>query len=83
MPADPPVLDDGTYDVFVVDATAADDDPATCVVELTIVAGDHKGEVVSLRAAGLARDADAALELLGTPGTLVVTDGVPTVTLER
>jgi hypothetical protein len=71
------VLEDGSYDAMVVDATSADD--GSCSVELTILAGPHKGEVVAVRRAGLA---DRALDLLGIPATLTVADGVPTVRFE-
>lgn len=75
------VLEDGRYEVVVVDvvvdATPADD--GSCRVELTILAGPHKGEVVGIRRAGLA---DRALDLLGIPATLTVTDGVPSVVFE-
>ena len=64
-------LPDGTYDVVVVDATADDD---ALAIEITILAGAHKGEVVGIRAIGL--DVDE-LELLGLPGTLTVEDGAP------
>ena len=71
------MLADGTYDVLVVDA---DDDPTGTVhVEVTILAGEHKGEVVSVAASGLERD---PLDLLATPGTLTVTDGSPSLVLE-
>lgn len=71
------VLDDGTYDVIVVDATTHDDHSQT--VELTVLAGDHKGEIVSLRTTDLPGD---DLDLLGTPGTLVVHDGTPHLRLD-
>jgi hypothetical protein len=71
------VLEDGTYDALVVDATPADD--GSCRVELTILAGPHKGEVVTVRRKGLA---DRALDLLGIPATLKVTDGAPAVRFE-
>lgn len=64
-------LPDGRYDVLVVDATRDRND---FVIELTIVAGDHKGDVVNVRATGL--DVDE-LDLLGMPGTLDVENGVP------
>jgi hypothetical protein len=70
-------LADGRYDVLVVDATA---DAGEFVIELTILAGEHKGEVVGLRAAGL--DVDE-LELLGLPGTLDVENGVPRFAVEK
>jgi hypothetical protein len=70
-------LTDGTYDALVVDATATDD--GACRVELTILAGTHKGEVVAVRATGLAQQ---PLDLLGIPATLTVESGTPSVTFE-
>jgi hypothetical protein len=70
-------LDDGSYDALVIDATAADDG---CRVELTILGGPHKGEVVAVRTVAI--DDDAALDLLGVPATIVVSGGVPQVTFE-
>ena len=64
-------LPDGTYDVVVVDATAAGD---ALAIEITILGGADKGDVVSIRATGLGVD---ELDLLGMPGTLTVEDGVP------
>src|SRR3954465_13557103 len=66
-------LDDGSYDVLVVDASV-DGDAIAIAIELTIVAGAHKGDVVAVRATGLGVD---ELELLGLPGTLHVENGVP------
>jgi hypothetical protein len=71
------VLDDGEYDAIVVDATDADDE--VIVLELTILAGAHKGELVELRATGLGRD---ALDLLAEPCTVHVHDGRPSVTFD-
>jgi hypothetical protein len=71
-----PVLPDGTYDAFVVDAAVANDQTT---LELTIVAGEHKGEVLTVHANGLARD---ELDLLGLPATLTVEDGAPTVVID-
>lgn len=73
------MLDDGSYDVIVVDAEQTGDEGALRL-ELTILAGSHKGEVVSLRAAGLGMDEIAAL---GLPGTLTVHQGAPTVSLDQ
>jgi hypothetical protein len=70
-------LDDGTYDALVVDATSTDD--GACRVELTILGGTHKGEVVSLRATGLTSE---PLDLLGIPATLTINSGTPSVTFE-
>lgn len=72
------MLPDGTYDVFVVDAAA--DGPGTLRLEVTILAGDQKGEVVSMRAEGLAVD---ELDALGLPGTLTVAGGEPSLVLEH
>jgi hypothetical protein len=71
------VLEDGQYDALVVDAIA---DGETMALELTILGGAHKGEVVSVRATGLALD---DIDVLGMPGTLVVENGVPAFTVER
>jgi hypothetical protein len=70
------VLPDGTYDVFVVDAV---DDDGVIRLELTVLSGEHKGEVVDLASPDLS--GEPAL-LLGTPGTLIVTDGRPSLRLE-
>jgi hypothetical protein len=76
--ADGSALDDGTYDALVIDAEVGDD--GWCRVELTILGGPHKGEVVAVRTDGV--EDDRALDLLGIPATLVVADGVPAVTFE-
>lgn len=65
-------LDDGTYDVLVVDAR--DDDEHVLHLELAVVSGEHKGAVVELSGPRGTRDATA---LLGLPATLRVVDGVP------
>ncbi|MGI8662977.1 MAG: hypothetical protein ACR2LQ_07170 [Acidimicrobiales bacterium] len=70
------VLADGTYDVFVVDAAVEGDQTN---LELTILAGERKGEIVAVRAVGLGRD---ELDLLGLPATLTVEKGVPTVAID-
>ena len=72
------MLPDGTYDVFVVDATA--DGPGALRLDVTILAGDQKGEVVSMRAEGLAV---GELDALGLPGTLTVAGGEPSLVLEH
>lgn len=70
------MLADGTYDAVVVDAS---DDAEVIVLDLAILSGPHKGDVVTVRAAGVAGD---AIDLLAVPATLTVTDGDPTVQLE-
>jgi hypothetical protein len=70
------VLPDGVYDVFVVDAAEVD---GVIRLELTILAGEQKGEVVNLASPNLQGE---PVLLLGTPGTLSVTDGRPDLRLE-
>jgi hypothetical protein len=71
------MLPDGTYDVFVVDAAAEGD---VLRLELTILGGDQKGEVVTMRAEGLGI---GEVEALGAPGTLRVAGGEPSLVLEH
>ena len=75
------MLPDGSYDVFIVDAAPAPDAPGADVMllSLTVLSGPSKGEVIEVRAAGLGRD---ELDLLGLPGTLVVENGAPRVTVD-
>ncbi len=65
------------YDGIVVDA-ALDGDGVR--LELTVLAGPHKGEVLVVRAAGLAGD---PLDRLGMPVTLTVADGAPRVAFDQ
>lgn len=73
------MLEDGIYDVLVVDANPVDGAVESVSLDLAIVGGDAKGEMVSVRATGLTGD---PVMLLGLPGTLTVASGVPTVALE-
>jgi hypothetical protein len=76
------VIPDGTYDVFVVDATALDDDAgpeAGWHLDLTILAGELKGDVVGVSARGLRGD---EFDLMGMPGTLTVENGEPSFRLD-
>ena len=70
------VLPDGTYDAFVVDVTV---DSGVTTLELTILGGPHKGEVVTVRAQGISGD---ETDLLGMPATLIVENGTPRVTID-
>ena len=72
------MLPDGSYDVVVVDAQEGSEAGAVAL-ELTLLAGEHKGEVVRITATGIDRD---PLDLLAVPGTLVVEGGTPRVILE-
>jgi hypothetical protein len=75
------VLDDGTYDAIVVDAREIEGEAGDAVVlELTITAGPHKGEIVTVHAEHLAL---TAIDVLGLPGDLIVTDGAPRLVLQR
>ncbi|HET9608361.1 MAG TPA: hypothetical protein VFP06_02065 [Acidimicrobiales bacterium] len=70
-------LPDGTYEALVVDTSEHDD--GSVAVDLTIIAGPAKGQVVTVRATGLAGD---PLDLLGVPATLTVEGGAPSVDFE-
>jgi hypothetical protein len=65
-------LPDGVYDVLVIDADGS-------TLELTLVAGDHKGEVIAVTSSGPAPD---PMEVMGMPATLTVADGVPRVAVD-
>ena len=71
-------LDDGTYDVFVLEVVH-DPSRASLQIELALVSGRRKGDVVRLRTQELGRD---PLDLLGLPGTLVVSNGQPSLTFD-
>ena len=73
-------LPDGTYDVFVVDAVADPNDEQKVVrVDVTLVSGPHKGEVLTLAATGVA---GSDLDVLGLPGVLTIADGAPTLAID-
>lgn len=65
-------LPDGTYDVFVVEAEEARADVLR--LSVTILGGEHKGDVVDLTATGLGVD---EIDAMGMPGTLTVRAGEP------
>ena len=71
-------MPDGRYDVFIVEAETIDE--TTMRVEIAIVNGDARGDVIAVRGPHLARD---PIDLLGLPGTLIVRDGVPRLEVER
>ena len=71
------MLEDGVYDAIVVDAEG---DAAAVRLDVTILTGPHKGEVVSVRAQGLGVD---SLDCLGMPATLTVADGEPSIVLDQ
>ena len=61
------MLDDGTYDAFIVWAEQRDDGVA---LELTITSGTHRGDVINIVTSSFATR--AALDLVGLPCTLHV-----------
>ena len=71
-------LPDGEYSIFIIDVEEVGEE--TVKLEITITSGDHKGDVLTVRASHLRGD---ALQLIGLPGELVVRDGVPRVAIER
>jgi hypothetical protein len=75
------VLDDGTYDALIVDAASGVTDEGATVMhlELTILGGLHKGELVAITAAGLR---GTEIDLLGMPATLTVLDSRPSVRID-
>jgi hypothetical protein len=71
-------MPDGRYDVFIIDAEIIDE--STMRIELMMVTGDDKGNVFALRGPMLADD---PIDVIGLPATMTVTDGVPSVTVDR
>ena len=75
-----PPIPDGRYDVFIVDAEPHPDQPESVVsVEVTVVSGEFKGEVIKLNANGIS---GSDIDLMGMPAVLTVTGGAPVLTLE-
>ena len=76
------MLPDGIYDAFIVDVTieegAGPDGATVHHLELTITAGEHKGEVLSIGAVGMRGE---EFDLIGMPATLTVEGGAPRVRL--
>jgi len=78
--SEPAPLPDGTYDVFIVDAQADPaDETRVNQLDLTVVTGPFKGEVMTVASQGLE---GSDLDLMGMPAVLTVADGRPTVTLD-
>lgn len=68
------MLADGDYEGMCIDADEAGG--GAMALSIVLVAGEHKGEVVELRATGVTGD---PLDRLGSPCTLQVSAGVPAV----
>jgi hypothetical protein len=75
---DPSPLPDGTYAAFVVDVDERPDG-TIATLSLTILSGQHKGDVLDLAADGLS---GSFVDLVGMPATIVVADGLPSVTID-
>lgn len=73
-------LDDGIYDVVIIDVHdttfgAREHSRALAIsIEVLITSGARKGDVVALQGS---RGRSEPLELLGLPATLTVTEGAP------
>ena len=63
---------DGEYDVIVIEAREDGDDVVH--LEVAVSSGTHRGEVVVLKARHFAL---SLIDVLGRPGTLVVSNGEP------
>ena len=75
-PADDLAPPDGDYDAFVIDVVDESDGQR---LDLTIIAGELKGQVVSVSSGASLGD---FTELMGMPATLHVRDGAPSVTID-
>lgn len=79
------MLPEGTYDALVVDAEPVAPPPGTGAdrtwarVDLTVTAGTHKGEVVTVTGPVPTPD---PLDLLGVPATITVVEGRPRIRFE-
>lgn len=78
----PATLPDGVHDAFVVDARDGTDDLGrpTQRLDLTVVAGEHKGLVVTVVTGD---PLGGEIELIGMPATITVSGGEPAVTIDR
>ena len=80
---DPPPapLPDGDYPVLVIDVEEGMTDDGTSVshLEVTVLAGEHKGAVIPLSAVGLV---GSFIELIGLPGTVTVADALVSFALD-
>jgi hypothetical protein len=71
-------LPDGEYEAFVIDIDDGDPEGPRRV-DLTIISGEHKGEVLTVVANGL--DGEFT-DLIGMPATVTVSAGEPSVTID-
>ena len=73
------ILDDGTYDAFIVDAREDEEISRAMHIEVAITSGARKGDVINMRALNMQRD---AIALIGMPATLHVVDGQPRLVID-
>ena len=73
------MLSDGNYDAFIVDARDDEEISRAVHIELAITSGARKGEVITMRATNMQRD---AIALIGMPATLRVEHGEPHLTID-
>ena len=73
------ILEDGSYDAFIVDARDDAEISRAMHIEVAITSGARKGEVITMRAINMQRD---AIALIGMPATLHVVDGQPRLTID-
>ena len=78
----PDLMPDGPYDAFVVDVIHETDGAGRLHthVEITVVAGDHKGLVLQVATESSIGNFE---DLVGMPATLVIQDGSPSITIDR
>ena len=72
-------LPDGSYEAMIIDVAPVAEGPGARL-ELALLAGEHKGEVVHVRSPGLDPD---DLTVLGAGARVTVVAGVPGVRIER
>jgi hypothetical protein len=71
-------LPDGSYDAFVVDVEGESEGDQR--LQLTIVAGEHRGLVVTIATQS---PLGSFVDLIGMPATITVSSGEPSVTIDR
>lgn len=78
----PATLPDGSHDAFLMDVRTDTDDLGRPLqrLDLTVVAGEFKGLVVTVVTGEPLGD---EIDLIGMPATITVTDGEPSVTVDR
>jgi hypothetical protein len=73
------ILEDGSYDAFIVDAREDEEISRAMHIEVAITSGARKGDVITMRATNMQHD---AIALMGMPATLRVVNGEPALTID-